>query len=174
MIRRTSQRGASLIEILITLLISTFGLLGLAAFISRSTTLSADAAQRARALTLVNDMAQRLVSNRAAADSYVLTGSVGSTSSSNCAGNLATRDVCEWTNLLNGTQDAQTGSAAFMGFRGCITKPLAISPVYIVTVAWGSLSSGFPPEDTCAKGDFGSDDTRRRVVRQVVRIANLS
>lgn len=172
---RATQRGFSLIEILITLVITAFGLIGLAGFVTKASTLSADAAQRARAAALLTDMTARIASNKAAAADYVTAAALGEAEDDDCAGaaTLAARDLCEWNNLLVGTQDANAaGNAAQMGFRGCVTQPVALDPVFVVTVAWGSLSPGVPPADLCAQGDFG-DDSLRRVVRSLVRVADL-
>lgn len=171
--RRAHQRGFSMIEILISLVITAFGLLGLASFATKATALSVDATQRARASALLNDMASRLANNKANAAAYV-TGDVQGAAAQDCGAVAAgpLRELCEWGNLLAGANDAQTGgNAAFLGYRGCVTRPTA-EPVYVVTVAWGSLTPGVPPADSCGKGEFG-DDSQRRVIRTHVRIANL-
>jgi len=169
------QGGFSLIEILVTLVITAFGLLGLAAFANKATAMSVDATQRARAATLLNDMASRVANNKANAAAY-LTGVVhGAVIDNNCAAgaSLASRDLCQWNNLLAGNNDARTDNtpnAAFLGYRGCITRP-AVN-VYVITVAWGSFNPGIPPVDGCAANAFG-DDSQRRVIRAQVRVATL-
>lgn len=168
------QLGATLLEVLITLVISAFGLLGLAGFVSRATTLSMDSVQRARALTLANDMASRMRSNKTNSDTYWTAATHGA-SVATCGGlvGTATRDLCEWSNLLAGAQDAQSGgNSAFLGFRGCILRTEQSPKTYVITVAWGSVASGKAPSDTCAKDVFGSDEYRK-VVRVQVRIAQL-
>ena len=171
---RPRQRGFSMIEVLIALVITAFGLLGLAAFASKATALSVDATQRARASALLNDMAARIANNKANAAAYLGAGVSGAAiqdCSAVAAG--APRDLCEWNNLLAGANDASgAGNAAFLGFRGCITRPNPADAVFVVTVAWGSMSSGVPPADTCAQGEFG-DDSQRRIIRAQVRVANL-
>lgn len=172
--RSSRQRGFSMIEILISLVITAFGLLGLASFATKATALSVDATQRARASALLNDMTARLANNKANAAAYV-TGAVQGGAVQNCGAVAAgaPRDLCEWSNLLAGANDAQAGgNAAFLGYRGCVTRPNALEPVFVVTVAWGSLTPGVPPADLCAEGAFG-DDSLRRVIRSQVRIANL-
>ncbi|MBB5203615.1 type IV pilus assembly protein PilV [Inhella inkyongensis] len=174
--RSQRLRGATMIEILITLVITAFGLLGLAGFVTRSTTLSVDAGQKARAASLVDDMASRLANNKAKADDYVTDQVYGETATAVCTGAVgsAALDLCQWGNLLVGTQDARTGgNAAALGFRGCVTKPSATDPAYVITVAYGSMASGFPPADLCGKGAFG-DESYRRVVRAQVRVAALT
>jgi type IV pilus assembly protein PilV len=170
------ERGASMIEILITLVITAFGLLGLATFATKATALSVDATQRARAAALLNDMAARIGNNKANAAAYV-TGAVQGAAVINNCGAVAVgpaRDLCEWNNLLAGANDAQAGgNAGFLGYRGCVTQPDNLNPVFVVTVAWGSLTPGIPSADLCAEGVFG-DDAQRRTIRSQVRVATLA
>ncbi len=59
--------GFTMIEILVTLVVTAVGMLGLAGFVVRATTLSTDSIQRARAAVLVNDMAARISNGKAIA-----------------------------------------------------------------------------------------------------------
>jgi type IV pilus assembly protein PilV len=173
--KRSAERGFSMIEILITLLITAFGLLGLAGFATKATALSVDATQRARAAALLSDMTGRIQNNKANAAAYV-TGAVQGASVQNCGAVAAAapRDLCEWGNLLAGANDAQAGgNSAFLGYRGCVTRPIALNPVFVVTVAWGSLTPGVPSADLCAQNAFG-DDSLRRTIRSQVRVATLT
>ena len=161
-----------MIEILISLLITAFGLLALASFATKATALSVDATQRARAAALLADMASRIENNKVNAAGYV-TAAVGG-SILTCTGAVASpaRDICEWNNLLAGANEPGPAQAAFLGYRGCVTQ-LGLNPVFVVTVAWGSLSPGVPSADLCAQNVFG-DDSLRRTVRSQVRIATLT
>src|SRR4051812_3877316 len=121
--RREVQSGFSMIEILITLLITAFGLLGLAGFATKATGLSVDATQRARASAFLSDMTGRIENNKANASAYV-TGVVKGAAVQNCGAVAAgaPRDLCEWGNLMAGANDAQAGgNSAFLGYRGCVT-----------------------------------------------------
>lgn len=174
--RPGTQLGATLIEILISLLIIAFGLLGLASFITKATTLSSETTQRARASALLSDMAARLSSNKSIAAAYVAAATAQTDLGKalvSCAGKVeAALDVCEWNNLLAGGNDAgSTSSADALGFRGCLTKPTTDAN-YVIAVAWGAVSQSFPPADTCAKDEFG-DDSYRRVLRAQVRVPDL-
>jgi type IV pilus assembly protein PilV len=169
------QRGMSLIEILISLVITAFGLLGLAAFATKSTAMSVDAAQRARAAALLGDMSNRVANNKLNAAAYA-SAAVHGAAVQDCtvvaAG--AARELCEWGNLLAGANDAHAGgNAAGLGYRGCVTQPNALEPVFVITVAWGSLSPAIPPADACAANAFG-DESLRRVLRSQVRVATLT
>ena len=68
---RRRQRGFSMIEILISLVITAFGLLGLAGFASKATALSLDATQRARAAAFLADMSARIANDKTNAADYV-------------------------------------------------------------------------------------------------------
>lgn len=172
---RRRQGGFSLMEVLVTLVITAFGLLGLAGFVTRSTAVTVDANQRARAAALLGDMGNRLQNNKTNAAAYVTANALGADAQDCAAAVDATaRDLCEWNNLLVGTNDALTSNAAqALTFRGCISQPTPGDPMYVVTVAWGSSMPGVPPADLCAQNTFG-DDSFRRVIRTQVRVANLA
>lgn len=172
------QRGFSMIEILVTLVITAFGLLGLAGFVTRATAMGLETSQRARAASLLIDMGSRIANNKSNADDYVGAAVYGAAVNNNCGAapnTLASRDLCEWNNLLVGTQDALNvgQSAAGLGFRGCVTRPNPADPVFVVTVAWGATVPGIPPADLCAQGVFG-DDSLRRILRTQVRVPDLT
>lgn len=173
--RPRRERGFSMIEVLVTTVIVAFGLLSLAGFVTRASAVSVESNQRARALALMEDMAERIRNNKSQAASYASPTEKGVTLTDCSALAGPNRDLCDWGNLLYGSNDAQTNQAATQAlrFRGCVTQPIAGQPLYVVTVAWSSLRAGTPPADNCATGAFG-DDAYRRVVRTQVRIALLS
>ena len=172
-----SMRGFSMIEILITLIVVAFGLLGLAGFVTRATGMSVEAGQRARASALLGDMQYRIANNKLNLASYVTGFTHGGAVTAGCAGmaTLAERDICEWNNLLAGTHEALGvgATAQALGFRGCITRVNAGQPLVIITIAWGATVPGIPPADDCATGVFG-DDQFRRILRTQVRVAALA
>jgi len=108
------QRGVTLIEVMVTLLILSIGLLGMAALQVRLQQSEMEAYQRSQALLLLNDMANRISSNRNAAASYV-TGSdapvgVGST----CTTSTASRkdiDLGEWCETLQGAGETTSNAS---------------------------------------------------------------
>lgn len=172
--------GFTMIEILVTLVVTAVGLLGLAGFAVRASALSADSIQRARAAVLINDMSGRLSSSKSIAPSFVaaidgIAQPFGAGAVS-CDGRVgASRELCEWNNLLAGANDGGSGARA-LGYRGCVTRDAALDPnLYTITVAWGSLTSGAPPADACASGVFGNENLGlRRVLRTQVRVATLA
>lgn len=185
-VQPAGQRGFLLIEILVSLVIIAFGLLALAGFVTKATTLATDTVQRTRASTLLSDMAGRLLTNKqlAVAGNYVAatqpaTGyGTPSATSTVCAGvGVADKDLCSWHKLLLGTNDAQSGgNAAALGYRGCIARDLVVPTMFTITVAWGGTTPGDPDEvrtSDCGENQFGDDDYRR-VLRTTVRIPSLS
>lgn len=185
------ERGATLIEILITLIILLFGLLGLVGISSRAHMTELESLQRIQALHLVQDIANRLNANRKVAACYsngntgVTLGTGASTVPTCTLGNAQQQaqvaaDLTAWDNLIKGEAEIlQSGSnvGAMIGAVGCITQD---EPnVYLIAVAWQGMvrtaepklndGSAFP----CGKGNFG-DESLHRVVTTKVQIGALS
>jgi type IV pilus assembly protein PilV len=179
-----AQRGASLLEVLITLVILAIGLLGLAGLQSRLQASEMEAYQRAQALVLLEDMASRIAANRANAASYVTDTPLGF--NNGCSYGTSTRqtvDFDEWCKALQGAGELQgTASVgAMIGGRGCVEVDPDDPDVYRVTVAWQGLTPLAAPAESCGKdlydgaaGSVCTGDLCRRVATTVVRIGNLS
>lgn len=179
-----NQRGISLIEVLVTLLILAVGMLGVMGMQARLQQSETEVYQRTQALILLQDMASRLAANRNEAASYVTGASsplgVGMTCPTAVTTQLE-RDQVEWCNALQGAAEADTSGnvGAMLGGRGCIES--LGSGQYLITVAWqglGSLAS--PPSGAaCAANSYDvadsecTDDRCRRVVTTIVRVATL-
>ncbi|MGE3349747.1 MAG: type IV pilus modification protein PilV [Ramlibacter sp.] len=179
---RKSQRGVGLIEILVSVLITSFGLLALAGLQSRVGQAQFESYQRAQALTLLADLTQRIQANVAQASTYVTASTVGTgdTGSTACS-TLTTRsdiDLCEWSRALRGAAETSGGSnvGAMIGARGCVelveaadtTSGICRPATYRVTVAWQGLASTVAPGVACAKDLYGADSQRRAISSQVV------
>jgi type IV pilus assembly protein PilV len=185
------QRGTSLIEVLVTMVILAFGLLGAAGLQARLQLADMEAYQRAQALILVDDIASRIATNRAHALAYVTGASnpLGTGGACPVTGPLPTRqaiDADQWCNALLGAAEV-TGInkiGAVLGARGCIEQ--LPNNEYLVTVAWqGVVPISAPPTSVACgvnlyNGAIGStssncvSDRCRRVVTTVVRIAVLT
>jgi type IV pilus assembly protein PilV len=173
------QAGTSLIEVLVTVVILAFGLLGLAAFQMRVQTAELESYQRAQALALLNDMAARIKANRTNAAGYATANTLG-TGAANCTGanGTAAFDLCEWSSLLRGNSEQQggTGVGAMIGARGCITQVQAPNPasgicapgIYRVDVVWQGINATSAPAITCGSGSYGNDALRRAISTQVI------
>lgn len=182
------HRGVSLIEILVTLVIVTLGLLGLVGMQSKLQTSEMEAYQRSQALLLLNDMASRLSSNRTNAAAYAtgapVTAPLGAGMTCPTTNTtLVQRDLAEWCQILQGAGEilaTTTNVGALLGGRGCVE---ASGSEYRVTVAWQGLTplSSATATDICGGGTTydgatGSNCTEnrcRRSVMTVVRIGTL-
>lgn len=175
------QRGSSMIEVLVTLVIVSFGLLGLAGLQTRLQTSEMEAYQRSQALLLLGDMANRIAINRNNAASYVTTSPLGA--GVTCPTTTATvvqTDRGEWCNALQGAGETTGGNSvgAMVGGRGCVETAGAD---YLITVAWQGLTpiSAPPISVSCGASSYdtvGSScvgDLCRRTVTTLVRIATL-
>lgn len=177
---RTASRGASLIEILVSILIMTFGVLGLAALQAKAQKSELESYQRQQALILVEDMASRIAANKnqdnSLAASYVTTAPLGTGDTSDCSAPTTNqqRDSCEWSGVLKGSSATQGSSklGAMINARGCVTEIIA-NLEYRVDVVWQGLNPTVAPASTCGQDLYDSEDTRR-AVSMTVRMANLS
>lgn len=191
-IHHMRQAGSSLIEILVTIVILAFGLLGLAGFLMQVQTTELESYQRAQALNLLNDMVERISINKANASTYVTTeigtSSTGGTTLADCSASAigtAARDLCEWSNILKGSAEVKAGAniGAMEGARGCITEvqapntaaSLCLPGIYQVSVAWQGRNQTVAPATslTCGNGLYGNEKSRR-VIAQAVTVALLT
>jgi type IV pilus assembly protein PilV len=195
--------GFTMIEVLITLIVLALGLIGVIGLQARGQQAELESYQRGQALALLQDMVDRINTNRAAAHSlsYVTSSPVGGggalVTCSTGAGTpaaMAAYDLCDWGNELNGAAESMGGTSigAMLGARGCVsydnTTELtdstgAVEPgtgVYTVTVAWQGLApTAAPPANlTCGQNLYPAggtaNDAYRRVVMATLRIGDLN
>lgn len=179
------QRGVTLIEVMVTIVILAFGLLGLAGLQSKLNVGTLESYQRAQAVILLNNMAERINANRAHAAEYVTDAPVGTgdTQPESCATLTGSeRDLCEWSRSLKGAAERQgqdeTNVGAMLGARGCVTEiqapnttPGACAPgIYQVAVAWQGMHATRAPSVSCGSGEYGQQDTFRRAISVQVAI----
>lgn len=102
------EKGLSLIEVLVTLLITSVGLLGLAALQARSLQFNHGAYLRSQANILAYDMADRMRLNKddARANLYNISMSDGAPT----AANIVTTDQNQWLTLIAATLPAGDGA----------------------------------------------------------------
>ena len=180
-----TQRGSSLLEVMVTVVILTFGLLGLAGLQARMQVSQMDAYQRSQALMLLDDMANRIGTNRSAAASYVTATPLGTgaTCTTTTTSSRQVVDACEWSEALLGAAETASGSGskvgAMLGGRGCV-EDLGNNE-FMVTVAWqGTGPIAAPPVSVaCGANLYNSGNTCaldrcRRTVTTIVRIAKLT
>jgi type IV pilus assembly protein PilV len=179
-----TQRGTTLIEVLVSLIIVAFGLLGLAGLQMRLQLSDVESYQRAQALILLDDMANRVAANRDQAASYV-TGSGSPLGSGMTCPTAATTvqkiDTLQWCNALQGAAEVSGTSkaGAMIGARGCIEN--INTNEYLITVAWQGTTPIAAPAASVACGSGSYDnaatactgDLCRRTVTTVLNIASL-
>ncbi len=129
------QRGFSMIEVLVTLLIVSLALLGTAGLQAYSMRLNQGGQFRTQAVFLVADLAERMEANKAAAVSYVTpTSSAPVVMGTNCAavpcttGDLALFDLAQWQTAV---------AAALPQSSWTVLQTTAGNPsVYTIRVSW--------------------------------------
>lgn len=174
------QRGTTLIEVLVTLVVLAFGLLGIAVFQSKSQIGSLESYQRAQAVVLLQDMSSRLQSNLAQAGSYAAMDiGTGDDRPDDCSAAApgAALDLCEWSKALKGASEQANGMklGAMIGARGCVEQLQAADPtagvcrpaLYQVSVSWQGMHETIAPSLACGRDRYGRDTNRRTIGVQV-------
>ncbi len=137
-----NRGGFTLIEVLVTLVILMFGLLGIAGLMAKGQKASFEAYQRQSALSVANDMVERIRLNPAQSTVYVAAAAPGTPIGTdaryqsggyapNCgaatctAAELAAYDLALWDGLLQGYGERNAGGVLVGGIqnaRGCIEE----------------------------------------------------
>ncbi|MEC8524178.1 MAG: type IV pilus modification protein PilV [Pseudomonadota bacterium] len=159
-----SQSGLGLIEVLVTIVITTIGLLGLSAMQMQSIRTVSDTGNRTHAIWVANDLINRIRANAVAVDSYVTDGEL------RCNDPLGAVKMCA-AYSTNGAQQAPaadctnqdlalfdqyealcgistlTGENGFSSSASFINTPgLSISDEgngdYRITLSWNSRTAG--------------------------------
>ena len=126
--RAKQQRGFSLVEVLVALIVLSVGLLGIAAMYVETLRANRDALVRTQAISLASDLADRIRSNRLPADNYEGTG-----------GNpRAIADLADWTTAVATQLPGGVGTVRFRA--GTATTPAQ----YMIEVAWDEVGQGDP------------------------------
>jgi type IV pilus assembly protein PilV len=175
--RARRQRGATMIEVLVTFLIVTLGLLGAAGMQSRLQVAEMESYQRAQAILLLQDMVDRISANRKNVASYVTAQPVGTGNTTLVCPPAVTppptasSDLCEWHEALLGAGETSGGSnvGAMIGARGCITLPVATMPrEAVVAVVWQGITPTLAPASTtCGDTAFAQANTRRAMIARI-------
>lgn len=164
---RIRTTGFSLLEVMITILIVSVGLLGLAGLHSRSLVAETEAGGRGQALALIQDLAQRIEANqvgaKAAISSTLTLTNIGCGYACSTGSQFDT-DLCEWDTAI-------ANAKSLSGACGCI-ETIGANNEFLLSLAWRGRDNGFAPTaaQTC-----GSDTitANRRVVSTRVRIPSL-
>lgn len=177
---RPRQAGFSLIEILVTTVVFSIGILGVAGLNAVSKRASFESVQRSTASELAFTLLENMRSNSAALDVYLAAGTLGGGSlgtepapvcdapSACTAAEFATHSLWEWEQALDGAMEEADGTntGGLLSPSACITGPGGAGD-YTVTVAWrGTAELTDTGINACGAGSglYGADDTFRRLV----------
>ena len=193
------NRGFSMLEVLVALVISLVTLMGAAGLVVRTVQQEVESLQRLQALTLIQGMVDKININRRVVACYS-NGATGITVGKGVTqGNLpsctmtalvldgdtvaisqterdrADADIDEWHDLLLGTSEKKGSDnvGAMIDARGCIVAVNAADRLYRVTVAWQGMSDTVEPASACGDGLYTSDESRR-AVSLLVRVGDLT
>ena len=183
--RAGRQRGFTLLEVLITMVILAFGLLGLVNLQGKLHLTESEAYQRAQAVVLLQDMSNRVRANYSQAASYVTDSPLGTGTTFVCLPLPATPvglDKCNWSDRLKGSSETKAGAnvGAMVDARGCVeqiqapdgTAGICTPGVYRVTVAWQGLHETVEPDLTCGEDLYGgaAKEKYRRAISSVITV----
>ena len=193
---RARLMGFSMIEVLVTIVIISIGLLGVAGMHARVSVMEMESYQRSQALVLLDDIDSRVRALRGdltgplnQTSGPVIVGPGGTSgynpsSPADCYGKMgAELQVCQWAAALNGAAEKVAGSnvGAMLGARGCIFRvppSPTLSPsdpiaeFYLVVVWQGLAATADPDAGTyaadCASGIAFGAGLRRAAVTRVL------
>ena len=172
--QRSRTLGVTMIEVLITIVILTVGLLGVAGLQARMQLAEVESYHRSHAIVLLQDMVDRVAANRRNAMNYVTPTPLGTGNTvQSCIGLTGSAyDLCEWNNALLGASETSSGGqevGAMIGARGCVTNVSATMPrEFTVAVVWQGVSpTAAPTATTCGQGLYGDELTRRALVANI-------
>lgn len=130
------NKGFSLLEVMIAMVIFAVGVLGLAGMQVIALENSHESSSRNQAIFLAYSMSDRMMANRQAQDAYIIANNNSAQSNTNCANidcttaQIVAFDHSQWKQNLS--QQLLSGSGAITG----------IFPSYNVTVRWDEDRSG--------------------------------
>ena len=165
---------------LITIVILAFGLFGVAGLQARIFVMEFESYQRAQAVTILNDIAGRIASNRDSAAAYVAASPLGGSSILTDCSALAdaARDACEIGNLLKGSGEKEgvSGVGAMNAAQACITSFTATTTQAFnrcqtgvqIDIVWRGRSPTIVPSASCGTTGgspaYSSTDAFRRAI----------
>ncbi len=178
-----NQRGFSLLELLVALLVFSIGMLAVAGLQSVSKQANFEGLQRTTASQIAYGLLEDIRTNGDALDIYRTAGTAGGGSrggepAPNCragvtcnAAQKAVHDLWFWEQMLDGNLETSGGMAAggLVLPTMCINGPAVGGPgVYIVTIAWrgtASINNGVNNPCGAASGNYGDNLEFRRIIQ---------
>jgi len=177
------QSGVSLIEVLVTTVVFSVGLLGVTGLNAVSQRASFESVQRSLASELAYGLLEDMRGNADAIGDYLAAGDLGRGSrgaepqpscrdaAAPCTEQqLAQHAMWEWEQALDGALETAAGvsTGGLVAPTACINGPVGGGPgIYTVTVAWrGSSELADPAVNVCGAGSglYGDNNNLRRIV----------
>lgn len=171
-----------MIELLVTVVIFSVGLLGVAGLQIVSKRAAFEAMHRATASEVAYGLLEDMRANGPALGNYIATAQIGQNTmgiapiamATMCADTaqpctetaIATRDLAHWESVLDGTMEGGAGGLIYP--LACITGPPGgVAGIYTVTIVWrGTVATTDPGTTTCGAGNnYGDLDEFRRVMQ---------
>jgi len=177
------QRGFSLLELLVALVVFSVGLLAVAGLQTVSKQANYEGLQRTTAAQIANGLLEDIRINGDAIDIYLAAGEIGEGSRGNepqpgcgqgagCnAAQQATHDLWVWEQMLDGNLESSNGAGTggLVLPRLCITGPLlGGAGIYQVTIVWrGTVAIESPVNNFCGvlTGNYGDRNEYRRIIQ---------
>ena len=158
LVNNNRQLGFNLIEVMVTIVIISIGLLGVAALQMQSKHSNLIAAQRTLASHMVHDLLERMRSNSSQIDvytpsdsDYILLDPVSTSPIQACTSNsacdstqLVTHDIWQWSNALHGGLNLIGNDSAdsLLDAVACIGRPSGGGTGnYTIAIAWRSTKA---------------------------------
>jgi len=177
------QTGFSLVEVLVTLVITTIALLSSVSMQMLSKRAVYDSSQRTTAAHLAGDLFNRMRSNSSVLVSYLPVGTIGSGTlgaapAINCLApgvvctdaQMAGFDLWQWEQHIDGQLETAGGNATggLNAAVACITGPVGGgSGNYTLAIAWrGMTGLSDPAGNNCGAGSgfYGNSNEYRRIL----------
>jgi len=180
---RSQQRGFSLLELLVALVVFSLGFLAVAGLQTVSKQANYEGLQRTTASQIANGLLEDIRMNGDAIGIYRLAGEIGGASrggepAPNCrtasvcnAAQKAAHDLWFWEQAIDGNLETNggVGTGGLMLPSLCVDGPAVGGPgIYRVTIAWrGTASIVNSVANACgaASGNYGDENEFRRVIQ---------
>jgi type IV pilus assembly protein PilV len=129
------QRGFTLIEAMVALIVLSVGLLGIAAMYVETLRANRTSLFRTQAVVLASDLADRMRTNRAPANAYACGDPCDPTAGGNA---VADADLAAWMGAIAAQLPSGTAGVAY-------TAPGVTTPAaYVVTISWSEVDQASP------------------------------
>ena len=142
--RAVTMRGASMVEVLVSVVVLSVGILGNTALYFATMQAKTQVYSRSQAATLAADMAERIRSNPLARDSYAVQASTDVEFAPDCAttctpDEIAVADIYEWSQAVKSTLHGEAT-------RRIDVDSSTLPSTYTITLTWRPSRSGGAPQ----------------------------